>query len=263
MTFKREHAIQNALARLASDHAVRILYACESGSRAWGFASRDSDYDVRFLYARKVEDYLTLKPHRDVIEHMQDDLDLAGWDIFKACKLLAKSNPPLLEWLGSPIVYLEGGGFAEGLRTQAQKWFSCRACCEHYLSMTRSNFSDHVDGREKVVRKKYLYVLRPLACVRWLLVHGAFPPTPFIDVLDGIQLPPEVRADVGRLLADKRANREMGIAGRIPSIGSFLQAELDGLPEKVAGIPGRRFRLEGLNELISSTLLGRSSGGTR
>ena len=159
--------IGTELGQIIKEEGVIILYACESGSRAWGFASPDSDYDVRFLYARPVTEYLRLTPPRDVIEiPIHDDLDIHGWDIFKCCRLLRRSNPHLIEWLGSPIVYLENGPFAEELRLAARKWFSKRACCEHYLSMALQNYTSYVEGREQVIRKKYLYVLRPLDTAR-------------------------------------------------------------------------------------------------
>ena len=87
---------------------VRVLYACESGSRAWGFASPDSDYDVRFIYVHRPDWYLSIVDRRDVIERpIVDEYDLSGWELRKTLRLFRKSNPPLIEWLGSPIVYRE------------------------------------------------------------------------------------------------------------------------------------------------------------
>ena len=180
--------IADTLDRIANEQSVELHYACESGSRAWGFASDDSDFDVRFIFVRPVEEYLTLKPRRDVIElPIIDDLDVNGWDIFKACRLLQKSNPPLLEWLGSPTVYIENTGIAQQLRDQAREHFSARACCEHYLSMAQAVYETYVNDREVVIRKKYLYVLRPLACIRLMLTHDTFPSTAFAEVLSDIE----------------------------------------------------------------------------
>src|SRR5579864_2551659 len=122
---EREAAIQKVLHTIQAQEQVRILYACESGSRAWGFASHDSDYDVRFLYVRPQRAYLRLDPPHDVIERpIVDDLDINGWDIFKALRLLRKSNPPLLEWLFSPMVYLENTLAIEELRAIARRFYS-------------------------------------------------------------------------------------------------------------------------------------------
>ena len=122
----------------------RHIMAIESGSRAWGFPSADSDYDVRFLYARPVEWYLSILEGRDVIERPIDaQLDINGWDIKKALRLFRKSNPPLAEWLGSPIVYLERQDIAERLRELAQRYYSPLACIHHYLHMAEGNYRDY------------------------------------------------------------------------------------------------------------------------
>jgi predicted nucleotidyltransferase len=85
---------------------VVVLLAVESGSRAWGFSSKDSDYDARFIYLRRPEAYLSIRAPRDVIERrIVDEVDVNGWDLRKALGLLMKSNPPLLEWLQCPIIY--------------------------------------------------------------------------------------------------------------------------------------------------------------
>lgn len=103
-----EDTIRSRLDAIQASENVCIVYACESGSRAWGFPSADSDYDVRFIYVRPVEWYLSIDDKRDVIEcPVEDGLDINGWDLRKALRLSRKSNPPLLEWLGSPIVYLQ------------------------------------------------------------------------------------------------------------------------------------------------------------
>src|SRR5947209_3872560 len=105
------------LYEIEKEQSVKILYAVESGSRAWGFASKDSDYDIRFIYVHPIDWYISIEEKRDVIEYpVKDLLDFSGWDIRKALQLYKKSNPPLYEWLVSPIVYLEHGNFAQQLR---------------------------------------------------------------------------------------------------------------------------------------------------
>ena len=132
--------IHSHLNEIETGEKIRIFYACESGSRAWGFPSADSDYDVRFLYLRPVDWYLSIDEKRDVIEcPINAGLDINGWDLKKALLLLRKSNPPLLEWLGSPIVYLERYGIATKMREFAQAYYSPSACLYHYLHMARGN----------------------------------------------------------------------------------------------------------------------------
>ncbi|HZO87930.1 MAG TPA: nucleotidyltransferase domain-containing protein [Chthonomonadaceae bacterium] len=158
--------IQATLEAIEVERGVRILYAVESGSRAWGFASVDSDYDVRFLYMRPLKDYLRIDPPRDVIElPITEALDVNGWDVFKALKLFRSSNPPLLEWLFSPIIYREQGALAASLRALARAHASPRRMTYHYLSMARNNYKLYIAGRSEVNAKKYLYVLRPLLCI--------------------------------------------------------------------------------------------------
>jgi hypothetical protein len=247
---------------VAAEHGVRILYACEAGSRAWGFASPDSDYDVRFIYARPASAYLQLVPPRDVIElPIVDDLDFAGWDIFKSCRLLRKSNPPLLEHLGSPIVYHQDSAFVSALQAQGRQWFSKRACCEHYLSMAKSVHRAYVAGRELVVRKKYLYVLRPIVCVRWLLEQGTFPPTRFADAIQGVNLPDDFKYEIDSLLSDKTRNLEMGEVPCATVFNVFIERNLEELPQRVGQLPGRPFPAERLDDILRSTLLASTTGG--
>jgi predicted nucleotidyltransferase len=127
--------VRNARAQVEAERNVRVLFACESGSRAWGFASRDSDYDVRFLYVQRRDWYLSVDDRRDVIElPIADNLDVSGWELRKALRLLRKSNPPLLEWLKSPIVYHEDPAFVAEFGALAAKFYSPRRCFAHYCT---------------------------------------------------------------------------------------------------------------------------------
>jgi uncharacterized protein len=247
-------SIRAALDDLALARNIHILYACESGSRAWGFASPDSDFDVRFIYVRPAREYLRLSPPDDTIEvPITGDLDLAGWDLMKACRLMRKSNPPLLEWLGSPLVYVENPAVVR-LRTIATEGFSDRACAEHYLSMARMNHK-HTANLTTVIRKKYLYLLRPLACVRWLLERESFPPTAFEDVLAGVAMTDDVRGAIDQLVADKKVNHEMGKSAANPVLQAHIDREMTELLPKVRLIAGRTFPEQPLNDFIGDILL--------
>ena len=221
-------AIRKALNGIEAAHGVRVLFAVESGSRAWGFASPDSDYDVRFVYVHPVEHYLSVKERRDVIEaELPDDLDLAGWDLRKALGLLSKSNPSLHEWLGSPIVYSEDQAFMAEFRPLAGAWLSETALLKHYLSMARSNWNAYLQG-EAVARKKYLYVLRPILAGLWIERGMGAPPTPFAE-LRSVLDDPVMNAALDRLLEDKAKNVEMSLAPRDPALHGFLGRELERL----------------------------------
>lgn len=145
--------ILDSLQRLEVDHDVKVLFACESGSRGWGFASPDSDYDVRFIYVNRLSWYLTVESGRDVIEQpISGDLDVNGWDLRKTLQLLRQSNPTLLEWLRSPIVYLEEADTVARLRALAEDGFSAVRGYHHYVSMAKKNFREHLRGRRCATR---------------------------------------------------------------------------------------------------------------
>ena len=157
---------------------VKIIYAAESGSRAWGFASTDSDYDVRFIYIRKPSYYLKLEKTKDVIEWRLDDtLDINGWDLKKALKLLYTSNPTLFEWSNSPIVYKTTDVYEE-LKTEIYKYFSGKSGLYHYLNTAKSNYREYLKT-DFVKAKKYFYVLRPILACRWIMENKNPPPMIF------------------------------------------------------------------------------------
>lgn len=146
--------ILSKLKEIENKENVKILLAVESGSRAWGFASPDSDYDVRFIYVRPKEDYLRLEKTRDVIElPIEGELDINGWDLDKTLRLLRASNPTLFEWFSSPIVYRETA-FAQDFRSIMQRYFSSKRGLSHYLSMASSNYREYLKG-DTVKAKKY------------------------------------------------------------------------------------------------------------
>lgn len=162
--------ISRRLAGAEHEHKVRILYCCESGSRAWGFASADSDYDVRFIYVHEEDWYLSfdIERRRDVIEYpIIDEIDCSGWDLRKALYLFTRTNGALLEWLNSPVRYIERGNFAKKLRDLAPRVINNMALCYHYSHMARRNAREYL-FRDKVKLKKYFYVLRPLLAIRYI-----------------------------------------------------------------------------------------------
>jgi uncharacterized protein len=233
-----EARIQTQLREIETTHNVAILYAVESGSRAWGFASPDSDYDVRFLYIRPVLDYLRIRPMRDVIEiPLTGDLDTSGWDIVKALNLFRSSNPALLEWLRSPTVYREQGDLAERLRALAETHASPRRMGYHYLSMARGQFRDYISGKQAVSLKKYLYALRPILCLTWIERHGSPPPTAVAAVLAGLQLPAAIDAQIASLLERKRAAVEMGQGPPLAALDAFIEAEIARFEQSVPHLP--------------------------
>ncbi len=209
----------------AGEH-IRVIYACESGSRAWGFPSADSDYDVRFLYLHPADWYLAIDEGRDVIERpISAGLDINGWDLRKALRLFRRSNPPLLEWLGSPIVYLERYSVVARLRELAPVYYSPTACLYHYLHMARRNYREYLQGDEVWV-KKYFYVLRPLLAMNWIERGSGVAPTDFNIAVEKLISDTSLREAIEHLLAAKRAGAELDRGPRIPPIGDFLDCEM-------------------------------------
>ena len=221
----REQVMAHLLA-IEAEHNVTILFACESGSRGWGFASPDSDYDVRFVYVNRLYWYLTVEPQRDVIElPISDELDVCGWDLRKALELLRKSNPTLLEWLDSPVVYREDAQQAARMRALAPQFFSPLRGRYHYLAMAKKNFRGYLQG-ESVRLKKYLYVLRPLLAVRWIDAGMGMPPMRFADLVAGTVTDAVLLDEINRLLAIKMQVGEAEYSARWPAIHAFIEHEL-------------------------------------
>ena len=221
--------VAEKLADIESRFGVRILYACESGSRGWGFASADSDYDVRFIYVHPLPWYLTVRPGRDVIElPIDDDLDINGWELRKALGLLAKGNPVLVEWLHSPLVYRCDEVFLDAMRESARGLFQPGKSIHHYLHMAQGNYREYLQG-DTVRLKKYLYVLRPILAARWVATKGETAPMEFSALVAGMVADPALRRCIDKLVAIKRTSGEAEYGPRFPEINAYIEAELEGL----------------------------------
>ena len=217
------------LARLAAiekEQGVTVLYACESGSRGWGFASPDSDYDVRFIYVPRLPWYFRLGAQRDVIEQpISGALDINGWELRKALGLLRKGNATLIEWLDSPIVYRADGQFLAALRDAARQVHQPPHTFHHYISMARGNYREYLRGG-RVRLKKYLYVLRPLLAALWIEQGRGAAPMRFQDLVDTIVTDAALRGAIAQLLAIKRRAAEAEYGAPLPVINDFLEREL-------------------------------------
>ncbi|ULL13924.1 nucleotidyltransferase domain-containing protein [Paenibacillus sp. H1-7] len=219
--------IMQELRRIEQEEQVRILYACESGSRAWGFPSQDSDYDVRFLYIRPVDWYVSIFDKRDVIERpINSMLDINGWDLKKALNLFRKSNPPLLEWLQSPILYEETYTVTERIRSLSPLTFSPKSCMYHYLHMAKRNYRDYLQG-DRVRLKKYFYVLRPILACEWIERYHEMAPMEFDRLVERlIPEESELRSAVNNLLARKKSGEELDDEPRIQCINDYLEERI-------------------------------------
>ncbi|WP_369309769.1 nucleotidyltransferase domain-containing protein [Providencia rettgeri] len=219
--------ICSTLKDIEESHHVKILFACESGSRGWGFASRDSDYDVRFIYVHKLDWYLTLDPKRDVIEKpIDDELDISGWELSKALRLMRNSNPALIEWLHSPIVYFKDEDFFAELEELATKFYSPLKSRYHYLSISKRNLHTDFKGKE-VKLKKYFYLLRAILALRWIAIHKNMPPMAFSELVAATVTDKLVLAEIKELLEIKSNVDESHYGARRPAIDALVAESIE------------------------------------
>lgn len=233
--------IQQKLLEIEEKHRVKVLYAVESGSRAWGFPSKDSDYDVRFIYIHLPEWYLAIDPQgigqkRDVIEEpINDLLDISGWEITKALRLFRKNNPPLLEWLRSEIVYYQQYKFVDNMRALESDVFYPNSMLHHYLNMAQNNYREYLQGPEVRI-KKYFYVLRPILACQWIEKYNTAPPIRFHVLLEDTLHGGELRDSIDRLLERKLAGDEFDLEPRIAVINEFVEREMERFEEYVQSL---------------------------
>lgn len=218
-----EKEINEKLDEIEKKEGVRVLHAIESGSRAWGFASPDSDYDVRFIYVRPVTDYLRLDEPRDVIEWQMDEvLDINGWDLKKALKQFARGNATLFEWSGSPIVYRTTQDW-DKIRDVSKHYFSEKSAVYHYYGTANSTLQEYLQG-DAVRYKKYFYALRPLLAAQYIEKYHEAPPVLFDELLK-LELPQELRAAINDLLEIKKRTTEKEENPQMPVIRDFIESE--------------------------------------
>jgi predicted nucleotidyltransferase len=232
--------IEYTLNKIEKDYGVKVLYACETGSRAWGFPSPDSDYDVRMIYMHEPDWYLSLSERKDTIEMMLEDgdLDITGWDLRKSLRLLWKSNGAMLERIQSPIVYLEKDGFSSKMRASAEQCFSPIAAMYHYLGMAKNSFAE-VESKPEVKLKKLFYSLRATLACRWILEKGTIPPIVFTKMVDELSFDHSLKERIKGLIKLKSGEVESYIHPVEVELNSFIMSELV-FSEMAAGNLGSR-----------------------
>lgn len=246
--------ILDRLLQVEQEHGVRVLFAIESGSRAWGFASQDSDYDVRFIYAHPRDWYevIDVENRRDVIEYpIIDEIDINGWDVRKALKLFAGSNPAFIEWIQSPITYVDNSCFRIQARFLLPSIYSPNAGYFHYRHMAKSNVRNYL-SREEVPLKKYLYVMRALLAARYVVEHRLPPPLPILELLPLIESD-DVRWEIESLIREKTSNGELGTGPQNRLLNAFIEHEMSSELELPKTSPSPS-KMSQLNSLFKSVL---------
>ena len=230
--------IHNTLHEIEERENVQIIFAIESGSRAWGFASPDSDFDVRFIYVRKPEEYIRLNPVRDVIEWQLDEVyDISGWDLQKALRLMHDSNPALHEWCKSPIIYVENE-FAQQIRELALECFLPKKSVYHYVNMARKTYNEHLN-HDKINFKKYFYALRPILAAKWIVDHNTVPPMAFLELMEA-ELEMKMIPIVQDLLNMKKSSSEASTGSPITELNDYIRKNIEVLQSKADELETQR-----------------------
>jgi predicted nucleotidyltransferase len=222
--------IDALLDRIADEHDVFLPLAVESGSRAWGFSSPDSDYDCRFVFVRRIAEHITPWPARDVIEFPpDDDLDANGWDLGKALRLLLKGNAVIVEWLRSPVIYRGRAWFRDDFLEFARRAATREAIGRHYLHLGERQRRVYFGDGTSVAQKKIFYALRPAATLRWLRMGplDSIAPMHFPTLMAECDPPAELRKEVADLMDRKRFTRELGAAPLPPIVANFIDSEFE------------------------------------
>jgi predicted nucleotidyltransferase len=249
-------AIQERLGQMEVEHGITIIHAVESGSRVWGLHSPNSDYDVRFIYVRPLSWYLSVRDRRDVIETPVDGLlDISGWDLQKALNLMARSNPPLMEWLQSSVVY-KTTPTVDRIRALSKPYFNARATMYHYFHMAEGNYRNYLQG-DTVRLKKYLYVIRPILCCRHIERSQKMPPIVMQDMIDQESNIPFL--EIGNLLAAKAKGEELSVGPRIATLNDFIEKELQRFARIARTMPTPKNAMDDLDEFFFNTVRGSSA----
>lgn len=231
----RENILQK-LKKTEEEHQIRILLALESGSRGWGFASPDSDYDCRFIYAGRKERYLSVFEKRDVIEYETDGIfDINGWDLKKALRYIVKSSAVIFEWLSSKDLYREEKTAAAELRLFSDGFFNADAVSRHYLGIVKKKIAELQHERESGL-KKYFYILRPLANLEYIEQYGVMPPMDYRSTLERIEMDGEIRRQIGELLELKSRSGESSRIKVSPLLLSYINDRSDRFEKKLADV---------------------------
>ena len=250
-----ETRIKDQIKDIEQKYQVKVLYACETGSRAWGFPSPDSDFDVRMIYMHDLDWYLSLSDKKDTIEFMSEDgeLDITGWDIKKCLKLMWKSNGALLERVQSPVVYTEEKNIAALLKQYSEKCFAPIATMYHYLGMAKNSFSE-IEGRDEIKLKKLFYALRATLACKWIIEKDSVPPIVFIAMVNELSFNTELKTRIKDLISLKSGKNESYIHPAERTINEFILNEIEKAENIFNSLAGRKEKEVDLDGLFRNIL---------
>lgn len=248
-----EKIILSYLNEIESKYEIEILLACETGSRAWGFPSPDSDYDVRIIYKHNVDWYLSLSEKKDYIEWMAEGniLDITGWDLRKTLRLLYKSNVSILERIQSPIIYKHNEEFLSQINELAQSCFSPIATFYHYFGLAKNTFSD-LDGCKELKLKKLFYALRATLACNWIIQKDSIPPISFITMVNELAFDENIRAEIKNLITLKLTKDESYIHQADENMLQFIRENLNAASADAARLTGAKNKQTDLDRFFKN-----------
>jgi hypothetical protein len=237
--------INRYLSEIENQHDIRILLACETGSRTWGFPSPDSDFDIRLIYLHKKDWYLSLNEKKDSIEIMLEDneLDISGWDLRKSLRLLWKSNPPLLERIQSPIIYKSDPEFLGRINEVARTCYSKIATMHHYLSMSIKLISD-IEGQYEYKLKKLFYALRSSIACLWIIEREEIPPIEFEIMLRQLNIDHKILSRIRELIQVKACKEESYDHKGEYELIDFIKSNIDFAEDQSMILPSSHAKME-------------------
>ncbi len=243
--------IQHYLQELEQNRKIKILLACETGSRAWGFPSPDSDYDIRLIYVHQPDWYLSINEPKDSVDLMLEDneIDISGWELKKSLQLLKKSNPPLLERIQSPIVYQEDAEFVKEIRSLAGSCYSRIASMHHYLSMSKKML-DLVEANESFKLKKFFYALRTALVCKWILEKEQIPRIEFEKLYGNLGLGEELCQRIEELIRLKAMQDEAQMHQGESALMSCIRDCISQAEQQKDQLPNSKYEIEALNQLL-------------
>lgn len=240
------------LQQIEKEYGIHVLYAAESGSRAWGTNSETSDFDVRFIYIRPQAEYLRLDSTKDVLEFpIEDGWDMCGWDVTKLLQLLRNSNSQIYEWFASPIVYVDDS-FSQRLQPLLYAYFSTKTAVFHYLHQAELKM-EKIRKADPAKVKHYLYSLQYLAAARWILAYQTSPPVNFRQLMS--MLPEDICRETRTLLFLKTAHPELPKIRRNSKLDTWLWEEHSRIRQEIVQYPQEpQKNWEQLNRLFLAEL---------
>lgn len=250
-----EDKIKKYLIDLEEEKGIEILLACETGSRAWGFPSPDSDFDVRIIYKHDKNWYLSLTEEKDTIEcfYENNDIDISGWDLRKSLRLLWKSNPPLLERIQSPIIYKVNEGFRKEINTIAQNTYSRIATIHHYSSMAKKAYEDVANSNEYKL-KRFFYALRASVACIWIIEKEEIPPIELGVMLDKLDFPETIIKRIYELIELKSTISEAYLHTGEQELIDFMKGCLEKAENKSKSLPASKGQMSELNKFFIKAL---------